>query len=139
MHTITQNSHTSSEGNLPNSFLHTVVTILSKYHFSIKSYAVLNESHRMNKSIVLCHKFMIISILQRNDTHARTHNDITQYPTLFGIINYFHNVAIVIRHDKFSGSSSPRSSSPRRRQVCDDKLIRKCSKLVYFICDNTIV
>ena len=71
MHTITQNSHTSSEGNLPNSFLHTVVKIVSKYHFSIKSYAVLNESHRMNKSIVLCHKFMIISILQRNDTHAR--------------------------------------------------------------------
>ena len=135
MHTITQNSHTSSEGNLPNSFLHTVVTILSKYHFSIKSYAVLNESHRMNKSIVLCHKFMIIEMTLMHGTH----NDITQYPTLFGIINDFHNVAIVIRHDKFSGSSSPRSSSPRRRQVCDDKLIRKCSKLVYSICANTIV
>ena len=34
-----------------------------------------------------------------------THNDITQYPTLFGIINDFHNVAIVsflgqVRHDQ---------------------------------------
>ena len=55
-----------------------------------------------------------------------THNDITQYPTLFGIINDFHNVAIVIRHDKISGSSSPRSSSPRRRQVCAVSQLGEC-------------